>query len=96
MRCLAGGQPERRAEMMACVLRDAEHHALTRETSTKQFGPYIAAWHEVLGAKLGVKQRAMLHLALSFHTWRTLGETGLTPAATVTAMVHAIENADAG
>jgi len=42
-----------------------------------------------------VKQRAMLGLALNFHTWRTLArESGLKRAAAVAAMVHAIENAD--
>ncbi|ARP98890.1 TetR/AcrR family transcriptional regulator [Pseudorhodoplanes sinuspersici] len=86
---------ERNASLMACVLRDAEHHALTHEISMQQFSPYVAAWQEALGVKLGVKQRAMLHLALSFHTWRTLvRDAGLKQAAAVAAMTHAIESAD--
>jgi hypothetical protein len=49
------------------------------------------AYQEVLGAKLNAKQRAMLHLALSFFTWRTLvRERGLKQAAAVNAMVDAV------
>ncbi|MGE0425530.1 MAG: TetR/AcrR family transcriptional regulator [Reyranellaceae bacterium] len=87
----------RNAALMACVLRDAEHHAPTRETAALRFGPTVAAWHEVLGMKLRAKQRAMLHLALGFCAWRALvQESGLKPAATVTLMVQAIEGAEEG
>ena len=59
------------------------------------FGPYIAAYHEVLGAKLNAKQHAMLQLALSFFTWRSLvRDGGLKPAAAVQAMVQAIDGAN--
>ena len=76
----------------ACVLRDAEHHAPTRELLEKRWGPIVAAWHEVLGARWGAKKCAMLALALSFFTWRTLvREGGLETAAAVDAMVAAIE-----
>jgi hypothetical protein len=75
-------------------LRDAEVHALTREMTDMRLGPYIAGWHEVLGAKLPARQRAMLTLALSFFTWRTLTrESGLKPAAAADAMVQAILSA---
>src|SRR3712207_5100667 len=57
------GWYERNAELAACVLRDAEYHPLTREIATLRFGPYMAAYQEVLGAKLSLTQRAMLHLA---------------------------------
>jgi hypothetical protein len=81
----------RNAELAACVLRDAEYHQLTKEITELRFGPSMAAYHEVLGAKLGVKQRALLRLALSYSTWRTLvREGGLRPAAAVGAMVQAI------
>lgn len=83
---------ERNASLLACVLRDAEVHAPTREINQLRFGPFIAAYHEVLGAKLGAKQRPMLHLALSFHTWRALvQEAGFKTGAAVKAMVQAIE-----
>jgi AcrR family transcriptional regulator len=88
------GWYERNADLAACVLRDAEHHALTREISELQFGPPMAAYGEVLGAKLTAKQRAMLRLALSFFTWRTLArESGLKPGAAIAVMVQAIEQA---
>ncbi len=85
------GWYERNAELTACVLRDAEHHPLTRETSELWMGTHMAAYHEVLGAKLTPKQRAVLHLALSFFTWRSLvREAGLDQDAAVEAMVQAI------
>jgi AcrR family transcriptional regulator len=85
------GWYERNAEMAACVLRDAEYHALTREIMALRFGPHMAAYEEVLGARLNAQQRAMLRLALSFFTWRTLvRESGLKRAAAVDTMVQAI------
>jgi AcrR family transcriptional regulator len=85
---------ERHASLMSCVLRDAEHHALTREIGELRFGPSAMAWHEVLGAKLSARQRALLHLALSFHTWRSLvRESALKQAAAVKTMLQAIEAA---
>ena len=85
---------ERNASLAACVLRDAEHHALTREIVDMRWGPSMAAYRDVLGRKLNARQRALLHLALSFHTWRTLvGEGGLKVAAAVEAMVQTIDGA---
>jgi AcrR family transcriptional regulator len=81
----------RNAETLSSVIRDAEHHALTRETATRQFGPLMAAYHEVLGGGLGPRQRAMLGLALSFFTWRTLvRDGGLAQDAAVDAMARAV------
>jgi AcrR family transcriptional regulator len=86
------GWYERNAALAACVLRDAEHHALTREVTEMRHGPHMATYREVLGAKLSKKQRAMLHLALSFFTWRTLArEGGLNRDAAVEAMVRAVD-----
>jgi AcrR family transcriptional regulator len=83
---------ERNAPLLANVLRDSEHHEPTRETTERAFGPTIAAYHEVLGAGLSAKQRPMLHLALSFYTWRALvQEAGLKQPIAVKAMVRAIE-----
>jgi AcrR family transcriptional regulator len=82
---------ERNAELAACIFRDAEYHALTREMTVMRIAPHMAAYHEVLGAKLSSKQRALLQLALSFFTWRTLvRESGLKQDAAVEAMVQAI------
>jgi AcrR family transcriptional regulator len=89
------GWYDRNAELASCVLRDMETHPLTREIGELRFGPYVAAYHEVLGAKLSAKQRAMLHLALNYFTWRTLArEGGLKRSAAVAVMVQAIERAD--
>lgn len=84
----------RNADLLGCVLRDAEFHSLTREISELRFGPFMAACDDVLGAKLNARQHAMLQLALSFFTWRTLVQDGgLKSAAAAKAMVHAIEGA---
>lgn len=82
------------AALMACVLRDAEHHAVTAETTGATFGPVIGQWHAVLGAGLSGPQQALLHLALSFHSWRALvAEAGLSDVAAAEAMARAIEGA---
>lgn len=81
----------RNASLVACVLRDAEQHALVREITDLRYGPAIAGWHEVLGARLKAKQRALLALALSYHTWRTLTrDAGLKQADAVATMVRAV------
>jgi AcrR family transcriptional regulator len=82
---------ERNESLVACVLRDAETHALVGEISALRYGPGIANWHATLGAGLNAKRQAMLAVALSFHTWRTLTrETGLTPADAVKTMTQAV------
>ena len=89
------GWYDRNADLIARVMRDAEHHQLTREIAELRFGPNMAAYQEVLGAKLSKKQRAVLRLALSFFTWRTLvREGGLRQRAAVAAMIQAIDCAN--
>jgi AcrR family transcriptional regulator len=69
---------DRNAELLASVLRDAEQHALLREISHMRLGPVFAAWAAALGdAEASPARNAMLGVALSFHTWRTLSESGL-------------------
>jgi AcrR family transcriptional regulator len=88
------GWYERNADLVGRVLRDAEQHPLVREIAGIRFAPFMAAYQEVLGAKLKVKQQVMLRLALSFFTWRTLvREAGLKQSAAVGAMIQAIEGA---
>ncbi len=83
---------QRNAELTACVLRDGEHHALTREMNDLRMGAPMRAYREVLGAGLNARQRALLRLALSFFTWRTLArECGLKQGAAVAAMVQGID-----
>ena len=85
----------RNASLMACVMRDAEYHAPTQEIIALRVAPVLAGWHQALGAKLNGKQRAILQLALSFFTWRTLVRDGkLTQGAAVRAMVQAIDGAN--
>jgi AcrR family transcriptional regulator len=81
----------RNADLTGCVLRDAEHHALTKEISDLRMAGPIAAYHAVLGKGLDDAQRALLRLALSFFTWRTLTQDNkLKQDAAVTMMVQAI------
>jgi AcrR family transcriptional regulator len=84
----------RNERLAACVLRDAEHHALTREMIELRIEPHLRACREMLGAGPSPNQRAMLRLMLSFFTWRTLvHESGLGQGAAVAAAVHAIDGA---
>ena len=54
----------------------------------------MAAYHGILGAKLKARQRAMLELALSFFTWRTLTrDAGLNSSAAAETMAYAIGSA---
>jgi AcrR family transcriptional regulator len=89
---------ERNAEVLGHVLRDAEHHAVVREISGMRFGPHIAAWRAALGAVDSTPaEDAMLALALSFHTWRTLArDGGLDTTAAAQAMAAAVVAAERG
>lgn len=86
------GWYERNASLAGCVLRDAEHHVLTGEIVEMRFGPYMASYLEVLGARLSTKQRAVLLLALSYFTWRNLvRDGGLKTTRAAEVMVRAID-----
>jgi AcrR family transcriptional regulator len=81
----------RNADLAACVLRDAEFHAPTQEIVALRMGPPMAAMEDVLGDELAAKQRALLHLALSFFTWRSLTqESGVDQETAIAVMVDAI------
>lgn len=81
---------ERNESLVACVSRDAETHALVREIMALRYGPGLAAWREALGQGLVAKRQAMLALALSYHTWRTLRrEAGLSQAEAVQLLADA-------
>ena len=83
---------QRNADLAGCVLRDAEIDPLIREISALRWGLPIEGYQTVLGAGLNAKQRAMLGVALSFHTWRTLvRDSGLKSDAAADAMGKAIE-----
>jgi AcrR family transcriptional regulator len=87
------GWYERNASLLSNVMRDGERHPTVQEIQRIRVAPVVQGWHEVLGAGRSAKQRAMLTLALSFYTWRTLTrDGGLKTGAAVTQMVEAIEN----
>ncbi len=67
------GWYERNAEQAACVLRDSEHHSLTREMVELRMAPAFREAAEVLGEGLGESSRQLLGLALDFACWRILG-----------------------
>jgi AcrR family transcriptional regulator len=86
------GWYERNAELMACVLRDREYHAATQEILAIRYDPIMASYRDALGTGLGKKARALLALALSFQTWRTLArESELKSAAIAEMMAETIE-----
>ena len=66
----------RNAPMAACVLRDAEHHGLTREMAELRIVPVLAAAGRALGEGLGERGRALLAVALDFACWRALAASG--------------------
>jgi AcrR family transcriptional regulator len=66
--------------LLANVIRDADVHAITRETNLLRVGPRMAAMRAALAEGLvrGRNRRrvlAALDLALDFQTWRTLVRT---------------------
>ena len=63
---------DRNAEQAACVLRDAEHHALTREIVELRMMPTFAGAARVLGEGLSPRGQALLRVALDFACWRAL------------------------
>lgn len=84
----------RNEDLIGCVLRDAETHALTREITTLRFGPTMRGWEETLGSALDPAQRAVLRVMLGFPAWRSLArESNLAPEAAAAAAGCAIERA---
>jgi len=65
----------RNAEQAACVLRDAQHHGLTREMVELRMMPTFSEASRVLGEGLGARPMALLGIALDFGCWRTLAAT---------------------
>ena len=81
----------RNASLLSNVMRDVERHPMVQEIQKARVAPIRKGWHDLLGEKLDVRQRAMLHLALSFYTWRALvRDAGLTQKAAVGAMVQVV------
>ncbi len=86
---------ERNASLMDCIMRDVEHHARTQEAVAITIAPAVADWHVVLGETLDAKQRALLRVALSYFTWRTLvRDGGLETGGAIELMVQSINCAN--
>ena len=68
----------RNAELANSVMRDAEIDPLTREIVRLRIGSRMNAFQAALsrGLRSGREVDAMLGLALSFHTWRSLVKEG--------------------
>lgn len=79
----------RNSGQAACVLRDAEHHALTREMVELRMKPVFDQAAELLGEGLSAHARALLDVALDFACWRKLSGT-YGPEAAATLMSDAI------
>jgi AcrR family transcriptional regulator len=79
----------RNAQQAACVLRDAEHHALTREMVELRMAPTFARAAETLGEGFGQRARALLPVALDFACWRAFGG-GRDPAEAAALMADAV------
>lgn len=69
------GWYERNAGQAACVLRDAEHHALTREMVELRMKPVFEEAAALLAEGLPERSLGLLGVALDFACWRVLSAT---------------------
>ena len=69
------GWYDRNAQLVACVLRDAEYHSLTREMVELRIEPAFERARRLLGEGLGDRPGALLDVALDFGSWRRLSLT---------------------
>ena len=81
----------RNNQQAACVLRDAEDHALTREVVELRMGPAFQEAAEVLGEGLSQRSHALLGVALSFHCWSNLARS-MNPGIAAELMSDAVAN----
>jgi AcrR family transcriptional regulator len=86
----------RNAQLANCVMRDAEVNPFIRDIVRLRLGSRIDAYQGTLsrGLRRGRELSAVLGLALSFHTWRSLvKEGGLSTDAAVAFVLRAIQSA---
>ena len=82
---------ERNEQLLALVFRDAETNDTLREVSELRFGGPLGAIYQSLATGLPPGAAPALTLALSFHTWRTLGRNaGLDTSKAVDLMVRTV------
>jgi hypothetical protein len=86
---------ERNEAMFACVFRDAEVDPLTREITDLRSRKPMEVIRGSLATGIGTDKRAQaaLDLALDFHAWRRLAESGLDPAQAAELMADAVVRA---
>jgi AcrR family transcriptional regulator len=66
---------KRNAQHAGCVLRDSEHHALTREMVELRIAPGFHKAAQIMGEGLDGRARTLLDVALDFYCWRNLART---------------------
>jgi hypothetical protein len=71
------------------VLRDADHHALTREMVELRIAPTFGRAAEIMGEGLDDRSRTLLGVALDFACWRNLSST-LSAASAAALMSNAV------
>jgi AcrR family transcriptional regulator len=83
---------ERNEDMFTCVLRDAEIHPLTGELFELRGAEPMNRIHSALAKDLGEARRVQvtLQLALDFHAWRRLWNSGLAAAEAANLMADAV------
>lgn len=83
---------ERNEDMLGCVLRDAEVDPLTRELFELRAAEPMERIAGALSKGVGNARRAQaaLSLALDFHAWRRLAQSGLDAAEAAALMADAV------
>ena len=81
---------DRNQELVACVLRDAEVHDLTREVANMRFGSTLRLAQDLLGENQTEPSRALLTVAIQFACWRALSDS-LDPAAAAALLAEAVD-----
>ncbi len=85
------GWYERNAGQAACVLRDAEHHPLTREMVELRMKPVFEQAALLLAEGLPERSLGLLGVAFDFACWRILSATH-TPRSAASLMTDALFN----
>ena len=80
---------DRNADLAASVLRDAEHHALTREMVDLHMAPVFHEAGDLIGEGYDQRARALLGVAIDFACWRALGKDH-SPAEAAELMAEAV------
>lgn len=80
----------RNQDVTGHVLRDAEQNQTLREVSELRFNAPFGEIYQSLAEGLDAEGKAALTLAMSFYTWRTLRDAGVTAEAAVKLMTRTV------